>query len=350
MGYILDLGKLIVGDIVLSSGDGKAAAIIKKATSSHYSHAMLYVDNQINHAIPDGGVYSENPQRLIFQSPQDLKVLRLKRSVELQTLLAICDYSGTLVGSVYSVKEAVAAKVLGNQVKDAKSNDQFCSRLVAQSYASVGIDLVVNPNYCSPSDLERSNELSIVEGAVRLANPQELQFAKTPSPIKKNQDVTYNWLYKARDLASSVGVKIQTINNVNEFLFNCPQFDSAVCDYVRDSGYLEQYLDDMSINSYRYDKKEFLIKIRLSGSQPAAFVRSELGKEDGLVRRMVMNFHSSKCNYEQTGLSFHALHMELYKNILMLVKKRLDVMAVFAEKDESIAIAKLVNIIEIIYK
>ncbi|ELJ8580919.1 hypothetical protein RUK41_001061 [Vibrio cholerae] len=346
MSYILDLEKLRVGDVVLSSGDGKAAEVIKRTTGSHYSHAMLYVDHQINHAIPEGGVYSVNPQRLIFKSPEDLKVLRLKKNVEMKTLLSVCDFSGTLVGSVYSVKEAVATKILGKLNVGAKTSDQFCSRLVAQSYESVGIKLVANPSYCSPADLESSNELEVVEGAVRLASSNELLFAQTPDPTQRNQAVTYEWLYKVRDLASSVDVKIQTINDVNEFLLNNPQLDQKICKYIRESGYLEQYLDDTVINPHRYDMSSYQHRIALSGASPQEFVNIDLRKELGLVRRMIGNVNCSKVNYINTNQNYHALHVELYTNILLLAKKRLEIMALNAGPDDLDIIQKLVESIE----
>ena len=62
-----------IGDIILESGSSKFSWWIKYGTNSKYSHAMIYVGHSIIHALTDG-VYTENPQRIIVDSINNLKI------------------------------------------------------------------------------------------------------------------------------------------------------------------------------------------------------------------------------------------------------------------------------------
>jgi uncharacterized protein YycO len=153
MKYILDLEKLQHGDIILESGNTKfISSTIKAVTGSHYSHAILYIGRSVVHATGDG-VYSKNPQRILVDNVHDLKVLRC-HGVDSSQLEKICDFARNKTGSLYSIAEASLSPVLGKTEKKASAREQFCSRLVAQSYYyGANISLVKNPDYCSPADI-----------------------------------------------------------------------------------------------------------------------------------------------------------------------------------------------------
>lgn len=80
MSYLLDFNKLQIGDIILQSGTSKFSWWIKKITGSNYSHAMLYVGESTIHALTNG-VYSTNPQRIIVDSNNDLKVFHSTKMI-----------------------------------------------------------------------------------------------------------------------------------------------------------------------------------------------------------------------------------------------------------------------------
>ncbi|TOD75392.1 hypothetical protein, partial [Vibrio parahaemolyticus] len=78
MPFIIEKSKLQLGDVILTMGEGKSSKLIAKVTGGDFSHAMIYVGNSLVHAIPEGGVYSKNPQRLLFKNANQVKVLRYK--------------------------------------------------------------------------------------------------------------------------------------------------------------------------------------------------------------------------------------------------------------------------------
>jgi len=278
------------------------------------------------HAIPDGGVFSKNPQRELFKTKNHVKVLRLKDSVSFSSLSAICDYARSLTGSIYSVKEAVRSKVHSKKQTDAQTNMQFCSRLIAQSYAYQNIHLVNNSNYCSPKELSNSPLLKEVKGAVRKASEEEVAFSKTSDPILENQKVTYDWLNKVRVIASDLGFEIQTINDVSEFINFHPKQDLVVSALVESSGYLEHYLCDLKFNPYRYKLEEFIEYFTNENIPLEDAVAGEIQKEPGMIDLLYRNYSIHTQMYKRTDFKYHEIHAKLYLNILLFIKKRLVVM------------------------
>lgn len=327
MSYILDVNSLQLGDIIISSGSSLGAQVIKVGTWSKDTHAMLYVGHTMIHAIPDGGVFSKNPQREIFKKMDHVKVLRLKKSLPYPDLHSICDYARSLTGSIYSVKEALLTKLHGDKQTEARTNMQFCSRLVAQSYASRNCSLVKNPNYCSPVDLSQSPLLMEITGAVRKASDAEINFSKTPDPNLENQKLTYCWLNQVREVANNFGFEIQKINNVPEFICSHPEQDHVVSGFIQESGYLEHYKCDLTINPYRYNISEFIKYFASKGIPLDVAVAAELEKEPGMITHFGRNFIGHSKMYETTGFKYYDLHGKLYCNMLNLIKDRLVVMS-----------------------
>ena len=326
MSYILDMSKLQLGDIVISSGTSLGAQFIKIGTLSKDTHAMLYTDHTMIHAVPDGGVFSKNPQRELFKSEEHVRVLRLKERIPHELLELICDYARSLVGAIYSVKEAIRTKKSAKTLDGAKTNMQFCSRLIAQSYASQNISLVNNVNYCSPKELGNSTLLQEAIGCVRKASQEDIAFAKSPDPTVENQRRTYEWLNKTRDIAKKLDFNVQAINDVSTFLQHYPKNDTSVCDFIKKSGYLEHYNVDLNLNPHRYDDKLFTEYFKEKQIPLEEAVKGEFQKEPGLINHMNKNYQVHSQMYASTNLEYHAIHVKLYQDILLFVKSRLIVL------------------------
>lgn len=333
MSYILNLDKLRMGDVILSSGSAKVSKAIMLATNSKYSHAMLYVGNSIIHA--DGsGIFSINPQRQIYKSKKDILVLRFKESISDEKILAVCQYARTLIGSLYSTKEATLTKLYANTKKTTANREQFCSRLVAQCYESIGYKIVNNPDYCSPEDIRKSSYLFEVDTFLTKATPEQIEFSKKDDPILKNQQITYYWLNKTRDLAKErEGVEIQTLNDVDVFMIEYPKYDSEISKYIHDSGYLDHFDSDVAINPYRYDYKLFRNHIESNNIPPEIAVSAELEKEPGLLHRFATNYSGYLNYYNQTKLEYFKIHVTLYKNLLSLSIDRLSILHRIASEE-----------------
>lgn len=329
MKYLLDFEKLVPGDILLESGTSKFGSVIKTVTRSNFSHAMIYVGHSIIHALTDG-VYSINPQRVLVDDPNGLKVLRLKTALSAQSRIAVVNYARNLSGSIYSIPEAGKSAFLKKTNKKTESKHQFCSRLVAQSYRQIGLNIVNNPDYCTPEDINRSNSLEEVSGVIRQATEQEIAFAESENPIRENQKRMFLWLNQAREVFSERNIEIQTEADVTSSLMTNKDLDGLICKYIIESGYLEHYDFDKKINPYRYDVNAFLDKCS-SPDQALDRFFGDIDKEPGEITRHSNNYFASGLNFVHLGLEYHKLHQKLYRNLLLMSRDRLVVLYKVAE-------------------
>ena len=321
MSYLLNLDKLEIGDIILESGSSKFSWWIKYGTNSKYSHAMIYVGHSIIHALTDG-VYTENPQRIIVDSINNLKILRLKENNTLLAKEAVTN-ARHLIGSLYGKKEAIISVAMNKTKQNALSSTQFCSRLVAQVYFKAGISLVNNVDYCTPEDINNSTLLYEVTNCLREANIDEIDFANTYNPINENRKRTFIYLNKCRDLFKSRNIIIQSEHDLEIALRENRDLDNIVCQFIIDSKYLEHYNSDKIINPYRYNVQEYINKINESSTPINEVLRKELNNQiDNILYRTIKNYINSKQSYIDFKLKYYKLNIELCKNILKLVEEK----------------------------
>ena len=145
------------GDIVLTSAKGLMSKIVRWASCGIVSHAMICVQHS---SVIDStflGVHARNIQREIFGPSEQVFVLRLREPLSPEQLAAIVEFARSKVGTRYSVLEAVRS-VAG--IMSPRTQQLFCSRLVARAYASVGFNLVPDSDYCTPEALRLSPQLT----------------------------------------------------------------------------------------------------------------------------------------------------------------------------------------------
>ncbi|HIF9128063.1 TPA: hypothetical protein ACX6RS_000492 [Photobacterium damselae] len=339
--YILDIDQLKPGDIILTVESEENAQIGEEKSGSRFTHAMLYVDHQINHATYDGGVFSLNPQRILFESVQDVKVLRYKKRLNKNVLNKVCDFTAQKVATLYSFKEAISSLKFNKSDQKSKTKKQFCSRLIAQAYFSQKIRIAKNPDYCLPADIEKSSKFSIVPQSLRLATPYDIMFSKTEDPNLLNQKVTYEWLNKTRELAKSKvdSYEIQTISDANRFVIEYPTYESEIISYIESSGYLDNYKTDMYKNEYRYNKDLFI----QYKNKDMINIKNEFCKEPGLVTRYCDNLKNHTKNYHKFNDKFSFIHIKLYTELLSLAKIRLTNLLLLEDK---IYTKKIISLLE----
>ena len=234
---------------------------MKISTASRYSHAAIYVDGTTIEATL-GGVFSKSAQRLAFDQPTDVAILRSRRPLSREQTEQICMFARSKTGSLYALNEAITVRAR-SILKIEETRKQFCSRLVAQAYEHIGYNFINlrSPSYCTPRQLSLCKAFEKVKDAVRIATDDEISFAESEDPNMENQRQTFEWLNKVRALAktatATTQVDIQTLNDVNDFLIENPSFDGKISSWVKESGYLEFHDHDEKTNTYRYNKELF---------------------------------------------------------------------------------------------
>lgn len=312
--FILDYTYLKPGDIVLMSGYKIHSKIIKKVTNSNFSHAIITLESNSLFDAQKDGIFTLNPQRLLVKSENDLKVLRLNIPLSKKEEELLIRFLRDKVGSTYSVKEAI--NVI-KEKKNAKKELQFCSRLIAQAYQSIGHDIVDNADFCSPEDINLSNKLIEVNNIVREATISEIIFCKTIDVVHINKKSTYIWLNNVVSFAyKKYKYKIQQQNDVTNFLLSYPDADKQVCKFIKNSKFLDTYKIEISENPYYYNLELFIQKFNNNHNQILNYIIVTLKDMKPTEERFIRNLEFCNKYYLMNGqLEYFRLHINLYINI-----------------------------------
>lgn len=314
--FILETQKLQAGDIVLTAQDALVSKAVRKATKSQFSHAILCVaESSYIHSDADG-VHAGNPERMLFAYEASAVVLRLKIANP-SSIEDACLFARTQVGKQYSVPEAVKSKFRRTSDANDESNRQFCSRLVAQAYAFAGLKLVLNPDYCYPSDFIVSPLLKSVEGVVRPATAAEIEFAESANPLKLQMEMTNYILEQVRKLGR---VDIQTFEQLPVWLMQHPEHDSAVCAIVQKSGYLSFWMLDLERNPWRYDAAKF---VEIPREDLVKIVKRELEMAEEQLRQYKFMHGHYRQLWQQKQLQYFLEQIKLYMTLVENTEKRL---------------------------
>lgn len=238
------------GDIVLTATSGKVSKVVRRATKGDVSHAMICVQHGSTIDSTDDGVQASNIQRELYGIDDTVCVLRLRERPDEFAMHRVVEFARSEIGTRYSKIEA-ARTVMGGPRP--RSRQMFCSRLVARSYATAGIQLVADPDYCSPDDLRLSPLLFEVPDILEVVTERELAaWEARPDPIAAMQQAQNGILAVARAIDPSV----ENFNDLDAFVQAHPEHDEVIAAAYRDTGYLEIWRNDFAVNPWHYDVNE----------------------------------------------------------------------------------------------
>ena len=262
------------------------------------------------------GIFTLNPQRVLVEEENDLKVLRPKKKLSEKESENIIKFLRNKVGTLYSVKEAILS---GKKIRpeSSQSQMQFCSRLVAQAYLHIGHKIVENPNFCQPAEIENSNFFEEVPDIIRKATKEEIEFVSTKNFVLENQISTYKWLNNTRDYAKSeFGYeKIHSQNDVMNFLKEYPEADNIVSGYINESGYLENYKIEKDNNPWLFDVNLFIKKYK-SSNEILYAINKGFENIQYYIDRTIKNYLTASQNFEDLKFNYFKLEENLHKNRL----------------------------------
>ncbi len=313
--YIFEMSLLRAGDIILTAQVGSISKAVRFATFSKFSHAILYVgDGSFIHS--DGqGVHSNNIQRLLFEKESHAEVYRVLDIIYVDRAVM---FARSQIGTSYSVIEAARTK--NPLYKGEKSNRQFCSRLVAQSFEYAGLNLVDNSDYCTPKDLQKSSHTNTISGCLRLAKAHEIEFAKSDSPIQKQTEITNLILKVVRELTGS---DIQNFENLDQFVIDNPTHDVEITNIIINSGYLTMFDYELTKNPWRYDGQLFL-SLNINDTNKKESAEFELQSAENQAQLYYQNYLMCQRVYRHIPLRYFKMKMDLYKNLINLMNMRIE--------------------------
>lgn len=243
----IDIDRLRPGDIILTASHTKVGKLVRVASNGLVSHAMICVQHGSIIDSTADGVQAWNLQREYFREDEAVFVFRLIDPLPPVQMARVIDFARAEIGTRYSKAEA-ARSVFG--VTKPRGNRQFCSRLVARAYGSVGIRLVSDQDYCTPEDLRRSPLLIELGDVTQPVSAAEMEaIAVRPNPLQIMRDAQNAVLAVARKLDPTV----ENFNDLDLVVREHPEWDAAIAQAYRDSGYLDIWRYELRAHPYRYD-------------------------------------------------------------------------------------------------
>ena len=333
--FILNTKLLKIGDVICTRDDTPISKLIRTSLPSEYSHVLLYVsDSSCIHADGDG-VHSFNTQRLLLDNEDDFRVLRPKEITQ-DAVNKVVEYARLKIGTEYSKIDAGKSGIARKRKSKLKidSRYQFCSRLVSEAFDAGGSKFFQTPSLCTPADVLESDFFEVVVDVVRIAEPEEIQFALdvTKNSIAKQTKITNRILSDVRALCSTKN--IQTIEDLIKLVVFHPEYDQKVSSIIQMSGYLTMWADDVVKNPGRYFRTNYptdavidLLTIDWVGYE------LNLAKDD--FHRYEKNRLDFRKIYESRRLDTIYQFINLYQTLVSLSLQRIELFEWLHEKKSS---------------
>ena len=314
---------LRMGDIILTTSSSAASRVIRTATTSDISHAMMYVEYCSVIDASDEGVQAHNTQRIFFENDCTIYVLRLRANLLECQVNDLVAFARSKIGTRYSMGEAIQV-VSGRYQKP--SNRQFCSRLVAQAFHHIGHDLVVNPDFCSPDELKNSPALLHVKNAVVLATPEE---QATFDGLMDTTQVMRDATNAALNAARATNDQIQTFDDLAQHLIDHPSDDEIMCQAIETSGYLSVWHLNMMQSPWQYN---LLLMSELPPHEIETYCRAVLSDDKLNRNRYIINRNGYGQLSRRYGLRYYSLMYSLYDHLVSLHGRRVEVASRWLQK------------------
>lgn len=305
--YILKYNDLQRGDIIIDREDSEESRKIRRITRSDYSHARLYVNNSVMEA--NGlGVQSVNPQRILYDSPDDVVVLRCKEITEEQKINA-CLFARSEFAKEYSLSGS--------------DNSQYCFRLVAEAYQYAGIEITKTPTRCNANDFLNSEKLEVVQDMVREATEKDLEIAYGEGVLKdkghynKQTEMAVDMFSRIRALVQQNGgdaASIQDDGRLFSFLVENPKFDSGIAEILRGHEYFQLWKEHERTHPWELNVTQLLSKF---GVGSGAIAKQILDSCDGdnVIAWHVMHQITERL-YDEYHLESAKIYRDFYQEIL----------------------------------
>lgn len=235
------------GDIILTASKSKVGKSVRIFTQGIVSHAMIYVQHGSIIDSTSDGVQARNLQRELFKDDELFFAFRMKEKLPAHKIAEVVDFARSEIGTRYSKAEAARSLLGGPKPRNKR---EFCSRLVARAYQSVGVQLVPDHDYCSPEDLRNSSLLIELPVVLEPITVDEIAWMDTQiNLIKMTQDAHNELLSVARRFDAS----IENFQDLDRLVQECPECDATIAKAYRESGYLDLWKHEHETHPWRYD-------------------------------------------------------------------------------------------------
>ena len=243
----IDIDRLQSGDIILTASKSPTGKLVRMASKGDVSHAMICVQHGSIIDSTSEGVHARNLQREFFRNDEQVCAFRLREGLPPLEIQRVVDFARSEVGTRYSKIEAARSVFAMGKPR---SRRQFCSRLVARAYASVGIQLVADQDYCTPEELRKSGLLQELDDITVPVSAEEVTaMSKQSNPLQLMRESQNAILTFVR----SLDPEVENFTDVDRVVQEHPEWDAVIAEAYRNSGYLVLWEHELSAHPYRYD-------------------------------------------------------------------------------------------------
>ncbi len=312
------------GDIVLTTTPEPMSQTIRKVTGADISHAMICVGKSSVIDSTGDGVHARNLARIILEPGCAGHVLRPVRPLTTDQLRSVISFARAAVGTRYS-KTGAAKSVLAGLVAGRR---QFCSRLVAQAYRDVDVNLVSDADFCHPGELLVSAALVEVPNVLRnLSLEEEADRREDIDNVQAMRDSTNALLREARKLSS----EIESLNDIDAYLIEHPEGDAHLVQALRSSRYLELWREEFERNSWQYHVA-LMEGHDGSAKRKQKYCEELLEDEELCQNRFILNHAGYVAMNTLHPRQYFALKVELYDNLTQFHDRRIKAATAWLER------------------
>lgn len=161
--YVFNVQLMKPGDILLMNTYESQRRLMP---GCKYDHVAIYLGDAFLVEADGMGVVMNHVYSYAFREVEDGCVLRLKNG-SVRMIEELLFWVRGRMAMEFGTQQARLVYKLKETEEQEHSNRTFCSRLVAQAYHQRGVDVVQNPDYCSPDDFLSSEYLEKVEPSLR---------------------------------------------------------------------------------------------------------------------------------------------------------------------------------------
>jgi hypothetical protein len=161
---------LLHGDVLLTDGNTRIAALVRRVTRSPWSHVAMYVGPLESGPDPRCIVEADIAAGVRAVRLSELKGLRVRalrrNGLDDTQRRRLADWVVSRIGGQYDLAHAVALASrllrlpLGSSFAPTQSASRFiCSTLLAQAFVLAGFPVVPDQSYVTPRDFEAASQL-----------------------------------------------------------------------------------------------------------------------------------------------------------------------------------------------
>lgn len=253
--FIFDTSVLKKGDILLINTYNERMHMRMK---SQHDHVALYAGDAFILESDGGGVVLNHIFSYGFKDINDAVVLRCKSDSEL-IREGVVFYARCTMGMEFGSLEARKVPKYEATEKPAESNRMFCSRLVALSYDKMGVQLVQNPNYCTPASFLDSDILVRVNNALVPATDSVRQVYEIHSKAREKSENVEMLVGMFLKMSEIYGADIQTMNQLIKESLQNPEKDNEAVASLYETDFYKRRLEGRDLyclnDSEAFNKK-----------------------------------------------------------------------------------------------